>query len=54
MEFLVIRKTQQGYAIRDTLTQNKMHYIGYSKREAIRQYRREFNLVGKNFAVIEI
>lgn len=30
-----------------------IQYIGYSKRGAIRQFRRDFDMVGKHFTIID-
>jgi hypothetical protein len=57
--YLSIWRIPGGYKIRAEMeiNPNKYHsmkYYDYSKREAIRQYRQQFGLVGKHLQLIEI
>ena len=57
--YLSIWRIPGGYKIRANMeiNPNKYHsmkYYDYSKREAIRQYRQQFGLVGKHLQLIEI
>lgn len=56
-KYMVIEKTAIGYRISfegtgDDPTE-KTHYVGYSRREAIRKARQDFNHVGEHFTVLE-
>lgn len=57
--YLIIWRIPGGYKIRAEMEINpnryhSMKYYDYSKREAIRQYRQQFGLVGKHLQLIEI
>lgn len=54
MKFLVIRKTIQGYYIKDSITDINVHYIGYSLNNAIQQHRKNMNIKYKHFEKIYI
>lgn len=57
--YLTVWRIPGGYKIRAKMEINpnryhSMKYYDYSKREAIRQYRQQFGLVGKHLQLIEI
>ena len=56
MKYLYIQKTRIGFRIMrdlDNGSREGLHYIGYSRRDAIRAFRRDFDCVGKHFTIIE-
>ena len=55
MKFLCYRYNNYGgIEIRDDISQKTITYYDYSLKEAIRQHRRNFGLVGKHFTIIEV
>lgn len=54
MKYMVIRRTRYGWEISDDISGNKCHYIGYSKRSAIRKHRVDNGVVGKHFTLIDM
>lgn len=56
----IISKIQGGYRIttendqEDLLSRMSMRYLGYSKKKALSEYRRIFNLKGEHLNIIEI
>lgn len=56
MQYLYIEKTRQGYRIRRDCGSSRegMHYVMYTKENAIKQFRRDFDCIGKKFIRIEI
>lgn len=57
MRYMYIWKIREGYKIGfdipNTVSIERACYIGYSKRNAIRQTRIDFGFVGKHFTKIE-
>ena len=58
MKYLYINKLPRGgykiyIDIPGTCSREGSRYYGYSKRAAIRQFRRDFDVVGKHFTIIE-
>lgn len=55
--YMYIEKNRQGYRIRRDIpgscSTEGAHYIGYSKRDAIKAFRRDFDCIGKHFTIIE-
>ena len=58
MKYIIISKTLQGYRIRvdipGTSSQEQIHFIGYTKRNAIKVIRQAFGLKGKHLIVKEV
>lgn len=54
MRFLTIEKTRIGYRIKDSLTDDAVHYIGYTARAAEKAYRAAHDLRYKHFTKIYI
>jgi hypothetical protein len=55
MKYIIIEKTRQGWKIKDSITNNTIHYIhGYSMREAERKHRENNGLKGKHLQKIII
>ena len=56
----IISKIQGGYRIttendqEDLLSRMSMRYLGYSKKKALSEHRRIFNLKGEHLNIIEI
>ena len=57
MKYLYIEKIPNGYRIMidvpNTCSREGTRYYGYTKTNAIKQFRRDFNCVGKHFEKIE-
>lgn len=55
MIYIAITKSDGWYVIkgRGTLDGVSRRYLYHSKREAIKRFRQEFNLVGKKLEIIE-
>lgn len=51
VEYLIIRKCPNGYHIE--CGEHSMFYMYYSKRDAERQFRKDYGLEGKRFERIE-
>ena len=52
--YMYIEKTRQGYRITTYSTiYEKTHYIGYTKKQAIRKHRIDHNLRYKHLTIIE-
>lgn len=57
MNYIIIRKVPGGYRITfeiEGYRLNSWTYIGYGKKEAIRQARQRVGLVGKHLTKIEL
>ncbi len=57
MKYLIIKKTRYGYAIRAEIDGKQFpqyHYIGHTKRAAIRLYRHDNKLTYKHFIILDI
>lgn len=54
MNCLFYSYSMQGIYIKDTITDNCIHYIGYSLKAAIQQHRKTYNLKYKHFRLIKI
>ena len=58
MKYLYIQKLPRGgygiyIDIQGTCSREGSRYYGYSKRDAIRAFRRDFGVVGQHFTIIE-
>lgn len=54
MECMFYSFTTQGILIKDTITENQCHYIGYSLKQAIKRHRQDNGLQRKHFRLIKI
>ena len=54
MECLFYSYTNSGIMIKDTITENRVTYIGYSLKNAIRKHRIDNNLRYKHLRVIKL
>ena len=57
LKYLYIQRTRIGWDIsRDVPGKDSRegaHYVGYSRRQAVQAFRRDFDYIGKHFIVIE-
>lgn len=57
LKYLYIQRTRIGWDIsRDVPGKDSRegaHYVGYSRRQAVQAFRRDFDCIGKHFIVIE-
>ena len=57
MKYLYVERTRIGWRVtRDcegTCSREGLHYVGYTRRQAIRAFRQDFNCVGKHFITID-
>jgi len=53
-KYLIIEKTRIGYTIKDTITNNRRGYIGYSLQRAIKLHRAWYGLQKLHFEKIYI
>ena len=58
MKYMFVSKTPLGYRIKFDVPGKRAvegaHYVGYSRRNAIRAARRDFGYVGKHFVLIYV
>lgn len=54
MNFLTIEKTRIGYYVKDTISNIKLHYVGYTEKNAIKEHRNNMNIRYKHFTKIYI
>ena len=58
MKYMYVYKTALGYRvyidIPGTCSREGMHYIGYSRKNAIKAFRQDFKVVGKHFTIIDV
>lgn len=58
MKYMFVEKTLLGYRIKfdvpGTCAVEGAHYVGYSRRAAIKAARRDFGYVGKHFVLIYV
>jgi hypothetical protein len=52
--YMYIEKTRQGYRITTySAIDEKTHYIGYTKKQAIQKHKQAYNLRYKHLTIIE-
>ena len=54
MSYLIIEKTRVGYYIKDSITNIRLHYVGYCERNAIKEHRKQMQVQNKHFTKIYI
>lgn len=58
MKYMFVVKTPVGYRVKFEFPEKGSvegaHYVGYSRRNAIKAARREFGYVGKHFVLIYV
>ena len=54
MQCLFYTFTNSGIMIKDTITENRVQYIGYTLRQAIKKHRIDNGLRYKHFRIIKL
>lgn len=57
MKYIIIQRVRNGYKVKIEVDESILHsvtYLGYSKRESVKQARIASGMCGKRFITIEI